>query len=108
MSIEAGLAPASAVVVDGADRLREGAKVEIADRDRRMRRPARAKAAGKGEARKRRRKAGAAMNPSRLFILRPVATSLLMVAILLAGRSSPTACCRSRRCPRSTTRPSRW
>ena len=25
------------------------------------------------------------MNPSRIFILRPVATSLLMVAILLAG-----------------------
>ena len=25
------------------------------------------------------------MNPSRLFILRPVATALLMVAILLAG-----------------------
>jgi multidrug efflux pump len=25
------------------------------------------------------------VNPSRLFILRPVATSLLMVAILLAG-----------------------
>ena len=25
------------------------------------------------------------MNPSRLFILRPVATSLLMVALLLAG-----------------------
>ena len=25
------------------------------------------------------------MNPSRLFILRPVATSLLMVAVLLAG-----------------------
>jgi multidrug efflux pump len=25
------------------------------------------------------------MNPSRLFILRPVATSLLMAAILLAG-----------------------
>ena len=25
------------------------------------------------------------MNPSRLFILRPVATSLLMVAILLSG-----------------------
>jgi len=30
------------------------------------------------------------MNPSRLFILRPVATSLLMAAILLAARS-PTA-----------------
>ena len=25
------------------------------------------------------------MNPSRIFILRPIATSLLMVAILLAG-----------------------
>ena len=25
------------------------------------------------------------MNPSRLFILRPVATSLMMVAVLLAG-----------------------
>jgi multidrug efflux pump len=25
------------------------------------------------------------MNPSRIFILRPVATSLLMVAILLSG-----------------------
>ena len=25
------------------------------------------------------------MNPSRIFILRPVATSLLMIAILLAG-----------------------
>ena len=25
------------------------------------------------------------MNPSRLFILRPVATSLLMIAILLSG-----------------------
>ena len=25
------------------------------------------------------------MNPSRLFILRPVATSLLMVAIMLSG-----------------------
>ena len=25
------------------------------------------------------------MNPSRLFILRPVATTLLMVAVLLAG-----------------------
>jgi multidrug efflux pump len=30
------------------------------------------------------------MNPSRLFILRPVATSLLMIAILLAGMASYT------------------
>ena len=32
-----------------------------------------------------RREAQRAVNPSRLFILRPVATALLMVAILLAG-----------------------
>src|SRR5206468_11218673 len=31
------------------------------------------------------RRQGAAVNPSRLFIMRPVATALLMVAILLAG-----------------------
>ena len=31
------------------------------------------------------REARRAVNPSRLFILRPVATALLMVAILLAG-----------------------
>ena len=30
------------------------------------------------------------MNPSRLFIHRPVATSLLMVALLLAGNTYPS------------------
>jgi multidrug efflux pump subunit AcrB len=46
------------------------------------------------------------MNPSRLFILRPVATSLLMVAILLVGfvayRLLPIS-----PCPRWITPPSR-
>ena len=47
------------------------------------------------------------MNPSRPFILRPVATSLLMLAILLVGvvayRMLPLSAL-----PRSITRPSRW
>lgn len=45
--------------------------------------------------------------PSRLFIMRPVATTLLMVAILLAGiigyRALPV-----RRCRKWTIRPFRW
>ncbi len=38
------------------------------------------------------------MNPSRPFILRPVATSLLMVAILLVGHRRLSRCCRCPRC----------
>ena len=64
--------PGAKVVVDGADRLRDGAKVELV----RARRRGRLSARGGS---------GPAMNPSRLFILRPVATSLLMFAILLVG-----------------------
>lgn len=45
--------------------------------------------------------------PSRLFIMRPVATTLLMVAIMLAGiigyRFLP-----ARRCRKWTTRRFRW
>ena len=105
-AIDSGVAPGAMVVVDGADRLREGAKVEVVTRDA----PVPAGARG-GAARNARRQGGrrrvppggaeprvprawrlserlpalSAMNPSRLFILRPVATSLLMVAILLVG-----------------------
>ncbi len=94
------------VVVDGADRLREGAKVEVVTRDAPA--PAAPEAARNGQSAATRTAARAspgrrapprakdwrlpraptrrsAMNPSRLFILRPVATSLLMVAILLVG-----------------------
>src|SRR5690606_24310497 len=52
-------------------------------RHRRRRPPARRRAC-RGH-RPHRDRAAASMNPSRLFILRPVATALLMVAILLAG-----------------------
>lgn len=45
--------------------------------------------------------------PSRLFIMRPVATTLLMVAILLAGLSV-IAPCPFRRCRKWTIRPFRW
>ena len=63
-----GLSPGELVVVDGADKLRAGRAVDAA-----ARRPTTTpEQAGR-------------MNPSRPFILRPVATSLLMVAILLAG-----------------------
>jgi multidrug efflux system membrane fusion protein len=49
VSIESGLAPGEMVVVEGSDRLRDGAKVEIPDR---------AAGAAPGEG-KRRRKEGA-------------------------------------------------
>ena len=52
----------------------------------------------------RRSSEAARMNPSRPFILRPIATSLLMAAILLVGIIGFPAIARSRRCPRSTTR----
>ena len=44
------------------------------------------------------------MSISRLFILRPVATTLSMVAILLAGLIA--CCCQWLRCRRWITRPS--
>ena len=71
-SIDEGISPGELVVVDGADKLRDGSKVEIA------------KSAANGEAPARSRKRQV-VNLSRPFILRPVATSLLMVALLLAG-----------------------
>ena len=88
--------PGELVVVDGADRLREGAKVELVDAratagaaeaERRAASAAKAAAPASGGATaEHERPMGAdRMNPSRLFILRPVATTLLMVAILLAG-----------------------
>ena len=47
------------------------------------------------------------MNPSRLFIERPVATTLLMFAILMVGVRRLSSSCRCRRCPRSIIPPSR-
>ena len=56
VAVESGLKPGEQVVVDGADRLREGARVEVADRTPRPDK----KGAGKGEGgRKKRGDAGA-------------------------------------------------
>jgi membrane fusion protein, multidrug efflux system len=57
VSVESGLAPGELVVVEGSDRLRDGAKVEIPDRAARTA-PGEGKAPAKGEG-KRRRKEGA-------------------------------------------------
>ncbi len=97
VAIEKGLADGEQVVTDGADKLREGAKVEVttpgtfksAGQRLLPHRPARARpgksASSMQQQARGRRQPEHAVNPSRLFILRPVATSLLMVAILLAG-----------------------
>ena len=68
-------------MVDGTEKLREGSKVEVRNQGDPARQGCRQSAPGseKPQARK------AVVNPSRLFILRPVATALSMVAILLAG-----------------------
>ena len=107
--IARGLQPGERVVTEGGDRLREGAKVAAAGAPRRAPRAAtarraasagraarhsgRASAAGSGAPRRRmpagrrQRRPRLRMSPSRPFILRPVATSLLMVAIVLVGLS---------------------
>ena len=85
---------------DGTDRLSDGAKIKIAAADAaagaaRRRQPGRrpAREAGRSPApragRRRHELSGRTpvrdMNISRLFILRPVATSLLMIALVLVG-----------------------
>jgi multidrug efflux system membrane fusion protein len=86
--INAGLSAGDRVVTDGIDRLTEGAKVEVVD-------PHSAQAAPEKPPAVNTAKRSALLmqvlppsstgGPSRLFILRPVATTLLMVAIMLAG-----------------------
>ncbi len=122
-AIDSGIKPGERVITDGVDRIREGAKVDVivpgaparAGGDASKRTPEQREAFKKKmesmtpeqrEAFKKQREAAknGFVNPSRIFILRPVATALLMVAILLAGivayRQLP-----SRRYPRWTTRP---
>ena len=55
VSIEAGLAPGELVVVDGADKLREGARVEPVDKDAAPARDSARKAAGGGGGKRRQR-----------------------------------------------------
>ena len=48
VAVESGLTPGERVVTDGADRLREGARVEIADRTPRPERPGKGRGKGRG------------------------------------------------------------
>ncbi len=73
-----GLAAGDVVVIDGVDKLRPGMKVD--GQPRRHGRPPRG-AGAEATAPQR----TALMSPSRPFILRPIATSLLMAGLLLAG-----------------------
>ena len=105
-TILSGLTAGENVVIDGVDRLRDGAKVSVrngAGAASQNQAPGN-DATGKGQRRRRRKdqdaggarrprtpgndgdaKQAAVMNPSRLFIERPVATTLLMIAILMVG-----------------------
>lgn len=85
--ISAGLSAGDRVVTDGIDRLTEGAKVEVVEPQTTV---ADEKSPSRHEGQKGARlmqvlPPGSTGGPSRLFILRPVATTLLMAAILLAG-----------------------
>ena len=96
--LDSGVAAGTKVVVDGADRLRPG---RSGDGERSpstggagQRTRARSgssgntganAATGKGTGNSQQEGAAVSLSPSRPFILRPVATSLLMAAILLAG-----------------------
>ena len=81
-SIASGVAAGDVVVVDGQDKLQAGSKVDphaggggqTGTRSLRLRKPSLSQLPP-----------GSAMSPSRLFILRPVATTLLMVGLLLVG-----------------------
>ena len=105
IAVTKGLEVGERVVTEGGDRLRDGARVQLPSdrpasarvgrvgrparrvgRGRRARRAASASGgSGPMAAERRASERRAAMSPSRPFILRPVATSLLMVAIVLAG-----------------------
>ena len=95
VAIAKGLALGEEVVTEGGDRLKDGARVRTgADRPAARRRRAaatrRRRDAAPGTPAARRDDACAgegagAMSPSRPFIERPVATSLLMLAIVLVG-----------------------
>ena len=84
-SIATGLAPGEQVVIDGVDKLRAGQHGAGAQRGGRRERAAHTRR----------------MNPSRPFILRPVATVAADGRASCWPASSPTGSCRSRRCRRS-------
>ena len=70
-----GIDPGTVVAADNFNKLTDGAKVIVRTASRRDRQ----------DRRRKQRRNDSPVSPSRPFILRPVATSLLMVAILLTG-----------------------
>ncbi len=84
--ISAGLSAGDRVVTDGIDRLTEGRRWKLSPPAAASRRsPPRARAVNTERVPDAGVTPGRTGGPSRLFIMRPVATTLLMVAILLAG-----------------------
>ena len=87
VEVRSGLVPGDRIVIDGADKLRDGAKINVraeADTGKPPATPAtRPGKGGQQEAAFGQRTE--TMNPSQPFILRPVATTLLMIAIMLSG-----------------------
>ena len=96
VAIKSGLSPGDRVVVDGADKLRDGSKISLRGTAQESTTPSVAGSRQAGQrpfavarqtmSRSRRTEAGGpSMSPSRIFILRPVATTLIMAAIMLSG-----------------------
>ena len=83
--IDAGLQAGQRVVTDGLDRLTEGATVEIVAAQSTAAQHARGATGSRRTSIMQVMPPDASGGPSRQFILRPVATTLLMIAILLAG-----------------------
>ncbi len=81
-NIASGLSPSEVVVTDGQDKLQAGSKIEVRQQPQP---PATRSQPQQYAFREARFRNSDVMNPSRIFILRPVATALLMVAIMLVG-----------------------
>ncbi|XP_034490378.1 putative multidrug resistance protein MdtA [Drosophila innubila] len=88
--IKEGLKAGDRVVLEGTDRLRDGSEIEVVNDSSEVPTTPTEHLQGKPAAKGRpapppARRKGRFMNLSRLFILRPVATTLSMLAIVLAG-----------------------
>ena len=93
------------VVTDGLDKLQPGARVQVRSGAAPTAAPAAATPPGVPACR--RTQGRTAVNLSRPFIRRPIATSLLMAGLLLVGALAFGCNSRCRRSPKSTTRSSR-
>lgn len=88
--VKEGLVAGDRVVLEGTDRLKDGSEIEVVNESKEVPTTPTEHLQGKPAAKGRpaltpARRKGRFMNLSRLFILRPVATTLSMLAIVLAG-----------------------